>query len=90
MADESLRDIVDFYTATKMRRSEAGRRAEAAGLLSFETSNDDVLQLSFDGATRRRQADFGPSLPLIVKWSRREFHVGRRMPWTPAQGRWGG
>ncbi len=66
----ALEEITDVRIGTPAAgpRSEAGRWAEASGLLSFEAADDYVLHLTFDGATKRRHADLRPGLPLVLRW----------------------
>jgi hypothetical protein len=49
-------------------RSIAGREIAAAGLLSFEPSDDHVLRLTFDNRTSGETADLRPKLPVVVQW----------------------
>jgi hypothetical protein len=66
----SLEDITNVRISTPAAgpRTEAGRWAEASGLVSFEAADQYVLALEFDGAVKGKHADLRPGLPLVLTW----------------------
>jgi len=48
--------------------SEAARSVERTGVLSFTTSRDYVLELTFDLGAAGETADLRPDLPLVMRW----------------------
>jgi hypothetical protein len=49
-------------------RSSASRAVEAAGLVTFHTADNYLLELTFDRAIRGASADLRPDLPLVIRW----------------------
>ena len=59
---------VSIGTPVPAQRSLAARSAEADGVLSFNTSSEYVLGLTFDGANSGKRVDLRPDLPLVMHW----------------------
>ena len=49
-------------------RTASARAAEAAGLITFPSTTEHVMQLEFDGEAQRNVADLRPELPLVLRW----------------------
>lgn len=65
-----LEDITKVRIGTPAAgpRTEAGRWAEASGLVAFGAADYYVLELTFDGAVEGGHADMRPGLPLVLTW----------------------
>jgi len=65
-----LREItqVEFVSPRAENRSPALQAVTRAGMIRVSAGTEHLLVIGFDGETRGKNADFRPSLPLILQW----------------------